>query len=104
MCITRRMSRTTEPKSIAGSALALPFVVYLFNYLDRTLIYILFQPIKAELRLSELQLALLGSTSFVLFYTTLGVPFGRLADRVSRTRMIAAGLSVWSLASALTGA
>lgn len=88
----------------AGFALALLFVVYLFNYLDRTLIFILFQPIKAELQLSELQLALLGSTSFVLFYTTLGVPFGRLADRISRTRMIAAGLAIWSLASALTGA
>ena len=93
-----------DDKAGANATLALLFVVYLFNYLDRTLIYILFQPIKAELALSELQLALLGSTSFVLFYTTLGVPFGRLADRVSRTRMIAAGLAIWSLASALTGA
>jgi MFS family permease len=88
----------------APSALLLLFIVYLFNYLDRTLIYILFQPIKTELRLTDVQLALLGSTSFVLFYTTLGVPFGRLADRVRRTRMIAVGLFVWSAASALTGA
>jgi MFS family permease len=88
----------------AGAALALLFVVYLFNYLDRTLIFILFGPIKAELVLTDTELALLGSTSFVLFYTTLGVPFGRLADRVSRTRMIAAGLAIWSIASALTGA
>lgn len=87
----------------AGRVLALLFLVYLLNYLDRALIFILLAPIKAELRLSELQLALLGSTSFVIFYTTLGLPFGRLADRVSRPRMIAAGLFVWSLFSGLTG-
>jgi MFS family permease len=88
----------------AAGTLGLLFLVYVFNYLDRSLIFILFQPIKAELALTELQLALLGSTSFVLFYTTLGLPFGRLAERASRTRMIAGGLALWSAASALTGA
>ena len=86
----------------AWRALLLLALVYTFNFLDRTLIYILFGPIKAELALSETQLALLGSTSFVLFYTALGVPFGRLADRVHRVRMIAGGLALWSLASAAT--
>ena len=79
------------------------FAVYTLNYLDRSLIYILFKPIRAELSLTELQLALLGSTAFVLFYTVLGVPFGRLADRMPRTWMIAAGLVLWSAASAGTG-
>jgi MFS family permease len=84
-------------------ALTLLLVVYLFNFLDRTLIFILFPRIKAEMTFSDLELALLGSTSFVLFYTLLGVPFGRLADRVSRVKLIAAGLAVWSLFSGLTG-
>ena len=44
-----------------------------------------------------------GATSFVIFYTSLGIPFGRLADRVSRKGMIAAGLAIWSLFSGLTG-
>ncbi len=77
-------------------------LVYLLNFLDRTLIYVLFPLIKAELHFSDLELALLGSTSFVLFYTALGVPFGRLADRVSRRTMIAAGLFTWSVFSGLT--
>lgn len=77
--------------------------VYVLNFLDRTLIYILFTPIKKEMAFTDLQLALLGSTSFVIFYTLLGIPFGRLADRVSRKNMIAAGLAVWSLFSGLTG-
>ncbi len=87
----------------ARRTLALLTLAYTFNFLDRTLIYILFTPIKAELGLGEVQLALLGSTSFVLFYTLLGVPFGRLADRVNRVHMIAAGLTLWSVASGLTG-
>ncbi|MCS6807779.1 MAG: MFS transporter [Bacteroidota bacterium] len=83
--------------------LALLCLVYLMNFLDRTLIYILFPPIKREMVLSDLQLALLGTTSFVIFYTALGIPFGHLADRVVRKTMIAIGLAVWSLFSGLTG-
>jgi MFS family permease len=87
----------------AWYALAVLTLVYVLNFLDRTLIYILFTPIKAEMNFSDLQLALLGTTSFVIFYTLLGVPFGRLADRVSRRKLIAGGLAVWSLFSGLTG-
>jgi MFS family permease len=77
--------------------------VYVLNFLDRTLIYILFTPIKKEMAFTDLQLALLGTTSFVIFYTLLGIPFGRLADRMVRKNMIAGGLAVWSLFSGLTG-
>lgn len=87
----------------AWATLAVLALVYLLNFLDRTLIYILFPPIKAELSFSDLQLALLGSTSFVLFYTSLGIPFGRLADRVSRRKLIAIGLATWSIFSGMTG-
>ncbi|MEQ1570269.1 MAG: MFS transporter [Myxococcota bacterium] len=87
----------------AAFGLAVLFVVYTLNFLDRSLIYILFKPIRQELALGDLQMALLGSTAFVLFYTVLGVPFGRLADRSRRTTMIAVGLAAWSVASAATG-
>src|ERR1044071_2403120 len=84
-------------------ALSLLTLVYLFNYLDRTIIYILLPLIKREMAFTDLQLAMLGSMSFVIFFTVLGIPFGRLADRVVRQNMIAAGLAVWSLFSGLTG-
>jgi MFS family permease len=84
-------------------ALVLLLLVYLLNFLDRSLIFILFPKIKQEMTFTDLELALLGSTSFVIFYTLLGVPFGRLADRISRTRLIAAGLATWSVFSGLTG-
>jgi MFS family permease len=84
-------------------ALAVLTAVYVLNFLDRTLIYILFTPIKKEMSFTDLQLALLGTTSFVIFYTLLGIPFGRLADRTDRKNIIGAGLAVWSLFSGLTG-
>jgi MFS transporter, Spinster family, sphingosine-1-phosphate transporter len=83
-------------------ALALLTVIYVLNFLDRTVIYILFPLIKKEMEFSDTQLALLGTTSFVIFYTVLGIPFGRMADRGSRTRIIALGVIVWSLFSGLT--
>jgi len=84
-------------------ALSLLTLVYVFNYLDRTIIYILLPLIKKEMAFTDLQLAMLGSMSFVIFFTVLGIPFGRLSDRVVRKNMIAAGLAVWSVFSGLTG-
>lgn len=84
-------------------ALALLTLVYVLNFLDRTLIYILFPPIKAEMGFSDTQLALIGPTSFAIFYTVLGIPFGRMADRTTRKYLVAGGLAVWSLFSGLTG-
>jgi MFS family permease len=84
-------------------ALALLTIIYIGNFVDRVLIYLLFSPIKKEMHFTDLQLALLGSTSFVIFYTLLGIPFGRLADKYSRKKIIAFGLAVWSVFSGLTG-
>src|SRR5215218_11090579 len=95
-----------EEKSVSSYswyALWLLTLVYVFNYLDRTIIYILLPLIKREMAFTDLQLAMLGSMSFVIFFTVLGIPFGRLADRAVRKNMIAAGLAVWSVFSGLTG-
>jgi MFS family permease len=92
-----------EVPAYSWYVLLLLTLVYVLNFLDRTLIYILFTPIQAEMKFTDLQLALLGTTSFVIFYTLLGIPFGRLADRTVRKNVIAGGLAVWSLFSGLTG-
>lgn len=96
-------SESERAPAYSWYALSLLTAVYVLNFLDRTLIYILFTPIKKEMAFSDLQLALLGTTSFVIFYTLLGVPFGALADRVPRKVLIGGGLAVWSLFSGLTG-
>ena len=92
-----------DVRAYSWYALGLLTLVYVFNYLDRTIIYILLPLIKREMAFSDLQLAMLGSMSFVIFFTVLGIPFGRLADRAVRKNMIAVGLAVWSLFSGLTG-
>src|SRR5437016_2634740 len=97
------MSSEDRAPAYAWYALAVLTAVYVLNFLDRTLIYILFTPIKKEMAFTDLQLAVLGTTSFVIFYTLLGIPFGRLADRVVRKNLIAGGLAVWRVFSGLTG-
>ena len=84
-------------------ALGVLTLVYVLNFLDRVLVFILLPPIRQEMKFSDFELGLLGSASFAVFYTVLGIPFGRMADRVKRKWLIAAGLAVWSLFSGLTG-
>lgn len=80
-------------------------VVYVFNFLDRQIVNILAQPIATDLHLSDTQIGLLTGMAFALFYTVLGVPIARYADRptTERGRLIAAALAVWSVMTALCG-
>jgi MFS family permease len=78
-------------------------IVYTFNFIDRQIVGILAVPIKAELHLSDSQLGLMGGLAFALFYTLLGIPIARLADRVSRTSIMTVALALWSLMTAVCG-
>lgn len=84
-------------------ALGVLFVVYLFNFVDRQILSILANDIKADLALSDAELGFLYGTAFAIFYALFGIPLGRLADSWSRTRLLAAGLALWSLMTALSG-
>lgn len=83
--------------------LAVLVVVYTFNFIDRQIVGILAVPIKAELHLSDSQLGLMGGLAFALFYTLLGIPIARLADKVSRTSIMTVALALWSLMTAVCG-
>src|SRR5437868_14088662 len=93
---------TQKTPAYSWYALSLLMIIYVLNFLDRTIIYILFPLIKKEMAFSDTQLALLGTTSFVIFYTVLGILFGRIADRGSRTRLIAVGVIIWCILPRLT--
>ncbi|WP_020400796.1 spinster family MFS transporter [Kordiimonas gwangyangensis] len=84
-------------------ALAVLTIVYAFNFIDRQILVILQPLIKADLGLSDTQLGLLSGFSFAIFYTTLGLPIARLADRYNRRNIIAIALTVWSGMTALSG-
>jgi len=84
-------------------ALFVLVVVYVFNFIDRQILSILAEDIKADLGVSDAQLGFLYGTAFAVFYAVFGIPMGRLADNWIRTRLIAAGLAFWSLFTALSG-
>ena len=83
--------------------LAVLTVVYALNFVDRQLLVILQEQIKAELELSDTQLGLLSGFAFALFYVSCGIPIARWADRGTRRSIIALALTVWSLMTALSG-
>lgn len=84
-------------------AVSVLLVAYVFSFIDRTIIGLLVGPIKASLGISDTQFGVLGGIAFTLFYCVLGVPIGRIADRVSRRGLIALGVAVWSFMTALCG-
>jgi MFS family permease len=83
--------------------LAVLLIVYTFNFVDRVVLGILVAPIKAELHLTDTELGLLGGTAFALFYTSLGVPVGWLADRANRVWIMTTALALWSAFTAVCG-
>lgn len=79
-------------------------VAYTFNSMDRSIISIIAPSMKADLKLTDTQLGLLGGTAFAMLYAFGGIAIARLAERVSRVDIIAAALVVWSSLTALCGA
>jgi len=78
-------------------------VVYTFNFLDRQLMSILQESIRADLHLTDTQLGMVTGLAFAVVYTVLGIPIAWLADRTHRVRIIATACAVWSLFSAACG-
>jgi MFS family permease len=77
--------------------------VYAVNMMDRQLLSVLLEPIKREFVLSDTAMGLLSGMAFALFYSTLGMPIARHADRGSRSAIIALSILVWSVFTTLTG-
>jgi predicted MFS family arabinose efflux permease len=78
-------------------------LVYTTNQIDRQLLGILLEPIRQEFHLTDSQLGFLSGIAFAIFYATLGIPFGLLADRTNRRNLISVALALWSAMTALCG-
>jgi len=87
----------SEPTSFTPGyrkyALALLLLGYVVNFVDRSILSILLEPIKLELELNDTQLGFLGGLAFAVFYTTLGIPIAALADRRSRVKILSIAMS-----------
>ena len=84
-------------------ALGLLTLVYTFNFVDRQLLAILQESIKADLLLSDSQLGLLTGFAFAVFYVLAGIPIARWADRSNRKNIIALAIGCWSFMTAISG-
>lgn len=111
----KRMARLAAgegPRGSAGPAfsegytrwaLILLMLVYTSNFIDRTILSTLGQPIKIDLKISDASLGLLQGFAFAIFYTVLGVPIARLAEHRSRVTILSVCLVIWSAMTAMCG-
>jgi predicted MFS family arabinose efflux permease len=83
--------------------LGLLTIIYALNFLDRTIFNVLIEPIKKEFALSDTAMGLLAGFGFVLFYSLLGIPIARVADRLNRRNIVAIALAFWSAMTLFCG-
>jgi MFS family permease len=112
--MTSTATPDAEPHAAPAPAAATPFSrgytryamwlllgIYVINFLDRQVINILAEPIKQDLKLADWQLGLMSGLAFAVFYTFLGIPIARLAERKNRAVIIGTSVAVWSGFTAL---
>jgi len=78
-------------------------LLYIISFLDRTVISMVIDPLKEDLQVTDTQVSLLSGLAFALFYSVVGIPMGRLADRRSRRWIIGIGATLWSVMASLCG-
>ena len=78
-------------------------IAYIFSFIDRQILALLIQPIRKDLHISDTQFSLLHGLAFSIFFSTMGIPIARLADRKSRPLIISVGVFFWSLMTAFCG-
>ena len=93
-----------------GASLAYPWYIvslcmlaYIFSFIDRQIITLLIEPIRADLQISDTEFSLLHGLAFAMMYAVAGIPIARLADSRSRPAIISVGIFIWSLATVSCG-
>jgi MFS family permease len=98
-----KITTMEEARKHRRYALFILMVVYVFNFIDRQILNILQEPIKADLGLSDTQLGALTGLSFALIYCIAGIPVARLADATNRKTVTVGSLAIWSGFTAVCG-
>ena len=81
----------------------IPLIVAIMSYLDRQIIALMVEPIKASLGVTGFEIGLLQGVAFGLFYAAFGLPIGWLVDCYSRSKIIYFSMTLWSVATAACG-
>lgn len=93
----------TPSLAYAWYTVSLCTLAYILSQMDRQIIAMLIEPIRADLQISDTQFSLIHGLAFAIFYAAMGIPIARLADSRSRPLIIAVGIFVWSIATAVCG-
>lgn len=101
--LTPAVSASPYSPAYTRYAMFLLLGIYIVNFLDRAVVNILAEPIKNDLGLADWQLGLMSGLAFAIFYTVLGIPIARLAERKNRPIIIGTAVAVWSGFTALSG-
>jgi MFS family permease len=96
-------ARIYPSPAIAWYGMAVFVVAQIVHTMDRGIISFVVEPIKHDLRISDVQISLLSGFAFAIFYTTAGLAVGMMADVVSRRRLLLAGIVTWSMATIACG-
>lgn len=87
----------------ASYATFMLFVAYTLGSIDRTILSLMVDPVRADLDLSDFEISLLQGLAFAILYSAAGIPIGRLTDRVNRRNLLAGGIAFWCVATASCG-
>lgn len=98
-----REIRPERPTGYAWYGLGVLVLVYMLNFIDRQILSILANDIKADLKLGDDDLGFLYGTAFAIFYALFGIPLGRLADGWNRVKLLSLGLTLWSMMTVISG-
>lgn len=104
------MMQSKEPKPHraigpvgAWITVATLFAAQIVSTVDRGMLALVIDPVRQDLAISEMQIAMLQGFAFSIFYVTVGLPLGAFADVVNRRRLLIAGIMVWSAATIAGG-
>jgi MFS family permease len=101
---TQSSETSAYPTSaVAWYSVVVLMLMYVFSFIDRTIISLLVGPMKRDLHITDVQIGLLQGLAFALLYTFLGLPIARLSDRHNRKAIVAGGVFIWSIMACLCG-
>lgn len=103
MPLPQGMADAYPPTGYAWSVVWIVCIITIFALIDRQLLYLLVDPMRRSLGISDTQISLIQGLAFVLFYSTMSIPIGALVDRTNRRNVIIVGILLWSAMTILCG-
>ena len=103
MDVFNRVEEAYPPPARAWYLVGALMVFYIFSLIDRQVIAFLITPMKRDMALTDTQVGLIQGLGFAVLYTFLGLPIGRLADCISRKKIVTVGVLVWSFMATMCG-